>query len=310
MTRLTGRGSKLVYSTFIGGSAFDGAHDGWLDEHDDFYIDGPTASADFPTTRGAFDRTLDGESDAFAAKLDSSGKRVHYSTYLGGSGFEDVFDMTADRDGNAYVPGITSSDDFPTTPRVFQPAYGGGDIDGYLAKLNKRGTGLVYATYIGGTSFDFGGGVRVDARGEAHMVGATGSTDFPVTGNALQPEFGGEPADAFILTFNDTASRLRFSTFFGGSGDDGSFGAGEWLDDRGNFYVPGFTNSPGLPGHAGRVPDRERGRVRRLAREDRARQAPAQGRRGRVPRAGAGRRSGAARRARSSAAAHVGATRE
>jgi hypothetical protein len=130
---------------------------------------------------------------------------------------------------------------------VFQPAFGGGEIDGYLAKLNKHGTGLVYSTYIGGTSFDVGGGVRIDDRGEAHMVGITGSTDFPVTGNALQPEFGGGPADAFILRFNDTASRLRFSTFLGGSGDDGSAGSGEWLDERGNFYVNGFTDSTDFP---------------------------------------------------------------
>jgi hypothetical protein len=249
VTRLAGGGRSLRYSTFIGGSGDDGAHDGWLDEHEDFYIDGPTGSADFPTSRGAFDRTLDGPNDAFAAKVDSSGKRLHYSTYLGGSGFEDVLDMTADRHGNAYVPGITDSENFPTTPGVFQPAFGG-VTDGYLAKLNKHGTGLVYATYIGGADFDLGGGVRIDPRGEAHMVGITASADFPVTGNAIQPVFAGV-ADAFILRFDDRASRLRFSTFLGGSGDDGSAGAGEWLDERGNFYVPGFTNSPDFPVTAG-----------------------------------------------------------
>ena len=78
------------------------------------------------------------------------------------------------------------------------------------------------------------------------MVGITASPDFPVTRDALQPAFAG-PADAFILRLDDRGSRLRFSTFLGGSGDDGSAGAGEWLDDRGNFYVPGFTNSPDFP---------------------------------------------------------------
>jgi hypothetical protein len=250
VTRLNARGSKLKWSTFIGGSGPDGAHDGWLDERDNFYIDGPTGSADFPTTRGAFQRTFaGGDSDTFAAKVDPSGRFLHYSTYLGGSGFEDVLDMTVDRQGNAYVPGITDSEDYPTTAGAFQPAFGG-VTDGYLAKLNPRGTGLVYATYVGGTDFDLGGGVRVDDRGEAHMVGITASPDFPVTRNALQPEFAGT-ADAFILRLDDRGARLRFSTFLGGSGDDGSAGAGEWLDDRGNFYVPGFTNSADFPVTAG-----------------------------------------------------------
>ncbi|MDP9136231.1 MAG: SBBP repeat-containing protein, partial [Actinomycetota bacterium] len=246
VTKLDARGSALGYSTFIGGEGYDGAHDGWLDAHDNFYIDGPTESANFPTTRGAFDRTLDGESDAFAAKLNPSGRSVAYSTYLGGSGFEDVTDMTIDRHGNAYVPGITGSADFPTTRRAFQRANQGAE-DGYLAKLNRRGTGLEYATYLGGSEFDITGGVRVDREGEAHVPGITASADFPVTANALQPTYAGGPADAFVLRLDDKGSRLRYSTFLGGSGDDGSAGAGEWLDDRGNFYVPGFTNSTDFP---------------------------------------------------------------
>ena len=80
------------------------------------------------------------------------------------------------------------------------------------------------------------------ARGEAHVPGITGSADFPVTANALQPTFAGGPADAFVLTLDDRGSRLRYSTFLGGSGDDGSAGSGEWLDERGNFYINGFTD--------------------------------------------------------------------
>jgi hypothetical protein len=246
VTKLDPRGSALSYSTFIGGAGYDGAHDGWLDENSDFYIDGPTESPNFPTTPGAFQRTLKGPSDAFAAKLNSKGTAVDYSTYLGGSGFEDVLDMTIDRQGTAYVPGITDSPDFPVTRRAFQQTFGG-VTDGYVAKLNRRGTGLEYATYLGTSGFDLAGGVRVDPEGRAHVPGITDSPEFPVTADAFQPAYGGGPADAFVLTLDRTGSSLDFSSFLGGSGDDGSAGSGEWLDREGNFYVPGFTDSEDFP---------------------------------------------------------------
>lgn len=246
VTKLNAKGSALDYSTFIGGQGYDGAHDGWLDKHNNFYIDGPTESPDFPTTRRAFQRSLNGPRDAFAAKLNPRGTDVDYSTYLGGSGEEDVTDMTIDRHGNAYVPGPTGSEDFPVTPRAFQTAFAG-VVDGYVAKLNRRGTDLEYATYLGASDFDIAGGVRVDREGNAHVPGITASPDFPVTPNALQGVFAGGPADAFVATLNRRGTRLRFSTFLGGTGDDGSAGSGEWLDDEGNFYVPGFTDSADFP---------------------------------------------------------------
>jgi Beta-propeller repeat len=246
VTKLNANGSALVYSTFIGGAGYDGAHDGWLDENGNFYIDGPTESANFPTTRGAYQRALKGPSDAFAAKLNPDGTGVEYSTYLGGSGAEDVADMTIDRYGNAYVPGQTDSPDFPTTSFAFQRGYGGNG-DGFLTKLNPRGTGLEYSTYLGAGEFDTTGGVRVDRDGDAHVPGITASPQFPVTRDAFQRTYGGGPEDAFVLTLDRSGSRLKFSSFLGGSGDDGSSGAGEWLDDQGNFYVPGFTDSTDFP---------------------------------------------------------------
>ena len=246
VTKLNPSGSALDYSTFIGGEGYDGAHDGWLDDDNNFFIDGPTESPNFPTTARAFQRTLHGPRDAFAAKLNPRGTNVDYSTYLGGSGGEDVTDMTVDRFGNAYVPGPTDSADFPVTPNAFQPTFGGAG-DGFVAKLNTRGSGLEYATYLGGSDFDIAGGVRVDADGNAHIPGITSSADFPVTRDAFQPAYAGGPEDAFIVTLDRKGSDLKFSSFLGGTGDDGSAGSGEWLDRQGNFYVPGFTDSTDFP---------------------------------------------------------------
>jgi hypothetical protein len=248
VTKLTPNGAKLVFSTFIGGSAFDGAHDGELDLWGNFYIDGPTSSEDFPVSRHAFQPAYGGgDSDAWVAKLDASGRSLRYSSYLGGSGFEDVTDLTVDLWGNAYVPGPTSSTDFPVSDRAFQRTFGGGEADGYLAKVDDSGRRLDYATYLGGSEFDVTGGVRVDIFGNAYFPGITGSPEFPVTRDAFQPAFGGGNIDALIGVLDARGSRLLFASFLGGSGDDGSAGAGEWLDRRGNFYVPGFTTSTDFP---------------------------------------------------------------
>jgi Beta-propeller repeat len=248
VTTLRRDGARLVHSTFIGGSGADGAHDGELDAAGNFYIDGFTDSTDFPTSPGAFQPNFGGgPSDAWAAKLNRRGTALVYSTYLGGEGEEDVFDLTTDRSGSAYIPGLTSSADFPVTPGAFQTTFQGGDLDGYVTKLNRTGTRAVYSTYLGGSEVDIAGSVRVDRHGVAHVPGLTGSPDFPVTGGAFQADYGGGPADAFLVLLSRDGSRLRFGSFLGGSDDDGSVGAGSWLDGRGNYFIPGFTNSTDFP---------------------------------------------------------------
>ena len=77
-----------------------------------------------------------------------------YSTYLGGSGFDEGIGIAVDDRGNAYVTGFTNSTDFPTVNAV-QPASGGGD-DAFVAKLNPNGSQLLYSTYLGGSEFDDG----------------------------------------------------------------------------------------------------------------------------------------------------------
>jgi len=119
-----------------------------------------------------------------------------YSTYLGGStgdpGYGAAVDfatgVAVDSAGNAYVTGFTSSTDFPTTNAI--QATFGGYTDVFVTKLNADGSGLVYSTFLGGNSGDYGSGIAVDSAGNAYICGATFSTDFP-TVNAIQPAFGG-----------------------------------------------------------------------------------------------------------------------
>ena len=115
----------LDYATFLGGSGTDEGHEVAVDASGSAYVMGNTASADFPTTAGAFDTTLGGARDAFVTKLNPAGTGLVYSTYLGGSGDEFGLSVALDASGSAYVTGDTTSADFPTTAGAFDTAITG-----------------------------------------------------------------------------------------------------------------------------------------------------------------------------------------
>jgi hypothetical protein len=155
-----------------------------------------------------------------------------YSTYLGGSGFDQGYAVAVDSLGSAYVTGATAAIDFPTTPGAIQTNYGGGDA--FVAKLNPAGTALVYSTYLNGAS---GNGIAVDSAGNAYITGEAGTTNFPTTAGAFQTAPMG--FDTFVTKLNPSGSALVYSARFGGSFDD--FGRGIDLDEAGNAYITGWT---------------------------------------------------------------------
>src|SRR5438093_194412 len=146
---------------------------------------------------------------------------LSYSTYLGGSGqipnnFEEsARGIAVDAGGNAYVVGMTSSSDFPTTAGAFDPtqppgANPGFTEDAFVTKLNPTGTALVYSTYLGGALGTSANSVAVDALGNAYVTGSTRADDFPTTPLAVQPNIGGD-ADAFVTKLDPTGSVLVYS---------------------------------------------------------------------------------------------------
>ena len=155
-----------------------------------------------------------------------------YSSYLGGSGFDQGYAIAVDSLGNAYVTGKTAATDFPTTAGAVQTNYGGGDA--FVAKLNPAGTALIYSTYLNGAS---GNGIAVDSAGNAYVTGEAGPTNFPTTPGAFQTSPMGY--DAFVTKLNPAGSALVYSSRFGGNLDD--FGRGIALDGAGNAYITGWT---------------------------------------------------------------------
>src|SRR3989441_7638904 len=197
-------------------------------------------------TLGAFQTAFGGGSyDAFVTKVNPSGSGVVYSTYIGGSDADIANGIAVDASGDAYATGLTYSTNFPTTVGSFQPAFGGGSLDGFLTKLDPTGSALVYSTYLGGSGLDAGEGIAVDAAGNAYVVGNTDSTNFPTHSAAFQLTFGGGVQDVFVTKLNPTGSALFYSTYLGGSAFDESFGIA--LDAVGNAYVTGDTDSTNFP---------------------------------------------------------------
>lgn len=255
VVKLNAAGTGIVYATFFGGRSRDSARAIALDAAGNAYIAGFTYSTDFPTTVGAYRTSAAGQEDAFVAKLNPAGTGLVYSTILGGAGSDFATGIAVDAGGNAYVSGYTSSTAFPVTASAAQKTFKGGYQDGFAVKLNATGTGLVYATYIGGSGNDVANGIAVDSAGFAHLTGYTDSTDFPVR-NALRAAAAGQ-GDAFVVKVNPGGEAFAYATYLGGRSRDA--GNAIAVDGAGNAYVAGTTYSIDFPVTAGTVQAANRG---------------------------------------------------
>jgi hypothetical protein len=233
--------SALVYSTYLGGSSGDDGKGIAVDAGGNAYVTGVTQSTNFPTTLGAFQTTFGGDVDAFVTKLNPTGSALVYSTYLGGSSFENGYGIAVDSVGS-YVTGETCSSNFPATIGAFQTALLG-SCDAFVTKLNAAGNGLIYSTYLGGSSSETAYGIAVDSVGSAYVTGTTCSNNFPTTTGAFQTARPGV-CPAFVTKLNSAGSALSYSTYLGGTCQDQGFGIA--VDPVSSAYVTGQTCSTGL----------------------------------------------------------------
>jgi len=242
VARLSVSGSTLTFATHLGASSTDHLKAIAVDGSGAIYATGYTASSDFPT-QSPLQSSRSGAADAFVTKLSSSGSALSYSTYLGGSGLETGQAIAIDSSGNCFVTGSSDSTNFPLQG-AFQAAYGGGNQDGFVAKIASSGTSLIYSSYLGGSGVDYALGIAVDGGGAAVVTGITGSSNFPLQ-SPLQGTYGGGTSDAFVAKIAVNGASKTFSTFLGGSGGD--TGAGVAADSSGAIYVTGYTYSADFP---------------------------------------------------------------
>ena len=236
-----------IYSTFLGGSESDSGHGIAVDESGNAYITGTTSSGPgsfrpFPIFNALSGHSTygGGLSDAFVTKLNAGATDVGFSTFLGGDDIDRGHGIAVDSQF-VYVAGRTDSS------AGFSGTYAGGG-DAFVAKFASTGTppALVYTAYLGGTGLDEAKAIAIDGSGKAFVTGFTGSTNFPLL-NTLPDTEGGTyngGNDAFVTAY--TSNGIRFlSTYLGGSLDDTGTGIG--LDDSGNIYAAGQTQSSDFP---------------------------------------------------------------
>ena len=218
----------------------------------------------------------DGRAGFSLGKYDSSKRLVidpilSYSTYLAeGVGYADA--VYIDHLGYSYIAGDTASTTFPTTSGVLDRTLSG-PSDAFVMKLNPAGTGMVFATYLGGTKEDVGSDIVADLAGNVYLLGETNSSNFPTTAGAWDRTCGtdglcnnvddpNDPgaaylnADAFMAKFNPTGSQLLYSTYLGGGMDE--MAGGLHVDGAGTAYVSGTTWSTELPYTKIPMPNRPR----------------------------------------------------
>ena len=192
---------SLLFSTYLGGSKLDGAGAVALDSAGNPIVFGTTGSGNFVTTPGAYQRQRRGNYDAFVTKLDRDGGRIIWSTHYGGSTespqFYDNGSMAVDEHGRVWIDGMTAAADLPTR-NAFQPSYGGGDMDGFLAALSPDGSKLCYGTYVGGSGHDILEGIAVGG-GKVYASGISASANLRQKGWQVQAGFGGGPFDAMVI---------------------------------------------------------------------------------------------------------------
>ena len=204
VSKLKGDLTSLLASTYLGGANGDYVQSLTIDSSGNIYVAGLTSSSDFPTTTGAYDTSYGSGGDVFVSKLNADLSNLIASTYLGGSDADNAYSIAMDSSGNIYAGGYTWSSTFPTTTGAYDTSYGGyGDI--FVSKLNGNLTSLLFSTYLGGASYDYGYSTIIDSYGNIYISGYTGSSDFPTTSDAYQNSYKTH-SEVFISKFDSNLS--------------------------------------------------------------------------------------------------------
>ena len=266
LTVLSADGKKLKYSTYLGGSKVDR---GWalvIDDKGNAFVQGVTNSIDFPVTNGAYQSDKDGVDwdsntssddidfqnsfDLFISEIDTNSGKLIYSTYFGGRGSDSTYGSLAVKDDIIYFAGTTTSIDFPTTANANRTVRNVGEADSFLAAINITSGELLYSSYIGGNSTDDGEALFITDDGFLYYLGDTWSENFPTTKNAYQRTYGGvgdgiSGGDIFAMKFDTSDWSIVYSTYLGGDADEG--GRAIAVDDEGNLYIGGMSQSSNFP---------------------------------------------------------------
>lgn len=261
VTKLNAAGSALIGSMRIGGNADDGVNiqdhaatgtsginsllrnygdesrsEVVLDRTGNIYVAAPTKSANFPITAG-FQNTKAAGQDGVVMKINPGCNSIIWSSFLGGNGDDGAFVLELDPlTNNVYVAGATASSNFPTTAGVTQPAFAGGEADGFITEINNNGSSIIKSTYLGTPSVDIIYGIKFDRKGFPYVMGTTRG-NWPVT-----PGVWSVPGSRqFVVKLKPDLSGNVYSTVFGSGASKPNMSPVAFLVDRcENVYISGW----------------------------------------------------------------------
>ncbi|HSH65250.1 MAG TPA: PKD domain-containing protein, partial [Bacteroidia bacterium] len=280
---------QVIFSASSGSVSSNFGHSCTYDADGNLYSGGIVFGPGYPTKLG-FDNVFHGgNEDVVITKYNSTGTDIVYSTYLGGSSDEIVTSLMVDAANNLFLFGVTGSANFPITANACFPKFKGGPTynphatngnyyddgtDIFVCKFNALGDALLSSTFIGGTSNDgincnnrpnlanpgpldslqynygdyYRGGLELDKSGNVYVISSTRSADFPIV-NGFDKTLDGLQ-DAVVFKMNADLSALIWSTYLGGTENDGGYGL---ILDESSLYVTGGTVSTNFPVTAGVV---------------------------------------------------------
>jgi len=265
LSRLSLDGGQLMASTYIGttdnefGTFTMGSTNlGWglnghetscgfeinFDRNDNVWLVSNTSSASWPTTSNASQLTLSGNTDGVIMKFNPSLNTLMYSSYLGGSGDEVVYGIELTTQGNPVVVGATSSQNFPTTNSVYQQAFPGGNMNGFITIFDDISGQILISTYLGTTDYEHVTHVQVDAGDNIYVLGRTTSNAFPITANAFTNNLN-HNNKLFVSKFSPNLQDLLLSTVIKASGN--IFPSAFVVDICGNAYIASLDAGADMP---------------------------------------------------------------
>ncbi len=243
-------------STYLGGRWNEGANAVAIAPNG-VYVAGVTNSDNFPNTSGGAQPSWgggDSEGDGFVARLNAQLTELIQATYLGGLYNDQANAIAIGPTGHVYVAGKTQYGEFPNTAGGAQPVYGGGYLDGFVARLSGDLRGNFQATYLGGSRTDQALAIAVAPSGAVYVAGLTDSWDFPNTSGGAQPQRGNpsDPydSDAFVALLNAELTQNFQSTYLGGGSVEQS-NAIAIHPTTAEIYVAGETWSQDFPNTTG-----------------------------------------------------------
>ena len=247
--KLDAAGAALVYSTYLGGNAYESAIAVAATTNGETVVAGSTSSSDFPTAIAG--QNLAGNGDGFVVKLGAQGTNLVFARRLGGSGLDNVSAMTLDSAGNIYVAGSTWSLDFPVTANAYQTEmpwsgfYGFGEI--FVTKLPANGQSLLYSTFLGTSASDSANAMVADAAGAVYIAGTDSRAGearpaSPVAPGDLPPPPTVEPIQdaAFLARLAPSGSQLNYLRRWGTSGYDSLRALN--LNNSGALHLAGYLS--------------------------------------------------------------------